>query len=75
MTNSSGYIDGATWVRIWREAGPRLDAIRAEELKRIDVARFIHSTASVFEAVRARAETRTTSGLVEQQRIFGRHTG
>jgi hypothetical protein len=72
MRPSPTYIDGATWVRTWREAGLRLDEIRAEELRHVDVAQFIRSMTGAFEAARANAELRPVSGLVEQQRVLHR---
>ncbi|MEO7083601.1 MAG: hypothetical protein ABI442_22970 [Gemmatimonadaceae bacterium] len=66
------YIDGETWVRTWRQAGPLLEAIRAEELQHTDVAQFIRMTADLFDALLTKGQLSETSGLVDQQRILHR---
>lgn len=66
------YIDGALWVRIWRQAGPRLEAIRRDEIRRTDHLRVVGAFGGAFrEALRA-LPPGPTSGLVEQQRLFAR---
>ena len=55
----------------WRIAGARLEHLRREELRNVDVAAVIESLNSAFEATLA-GPVRTTSGLVEQQAIFAR---
>lgn len=59
------------WVRTWQAAGPRLEAIRQRELRELDVFTAISwlcSEASYDEPPRA---PKPTSGLIEQQRLFG----
>ena len=60
------------WAARWQAAAPRLAAIRVAELRIVNVASFIHSMSDAFEAARATAPVSTTSGLVEQQRLFAR---
>ena len=63
---------GRAWVATWREAGPRLEAIRRQELRELDTFTAISrlcGTADYLVAPRAPA---ATSGLIEQQRLFSR---
>ena len=62
----------AEWAARWKAAAPRLAAIRADELRRVDVAAFIESMADAFEAANASVPLPVTSGLVIQQRFFGK---
>jgi hypothetical protein len=58
------------WVRTWRDAGPRLEAIRRRELRELDAFTAISwlcGPASYDEPPRA---PKPTSGLIEQQRLF-----
>ena len=59
------------WSDTWAAAGPALDALRRRELQAMtddDVRRAI---ADIFSgALPADLPPRTTSGLVEQQRLF-----
>ena len=59
------------FVERWRIAGARLEHLRREELRNVDVAAAIESLNGAFEATLA-GPVRTTSGLVEQQAIFAR---
>ena len=69
----TGDSDAAlrAFVERWRIAGARLEHLRREELRDVDVAAVIESLDGAFEATLAGPE-RTTSGLVEQQAIFAR---
>ena len=69
----TGDSDAAlrAFVERWRIAGARLERLRREELRDVDVAAVIESLDGAFEATLAGPE-RTTSGLVEQQAIFAR---
>ena len=63
---------GRAWVNIWRDAGPRLEAIRRRELRELDAVSAIAllcGPADYHQAPRAPAPT---SGLIEQQRLFAR---
>ena len=59
------------FVERWRIAGARLEHLRREELRDVDVAAAIESLDGAFEATLA-GPVRTTSGMVEQQAIFAR---
>ena len=63
--------DLRAFVERWRIAGARLEKLRREELRNVEVAQVIESLDSAFEATLA-GPVRTTSGLVEQQAIFSR---
>jgi len=69
MNSSDGR---AEWTALWKAAAPRLKAIRAAELRCVDVAAFIDSMRDAYAAVQATTPERITSGLVEQQRLFAK---
>jgi hypothetical protein len=56
------------WVETWRRAAPALERIRAEELRAWRYDPVIVD--ALFEIGCRFAVPRTTSGLVEQQRLF-----
>lgn len=63
---------GRRWVQAWKSAAPALEAIRRDELRRLDAYAAIQLLCGPADY---RAEPRApkpTSGLVEQQRIFSR---
>ncbi len=60
------------WVETWRRAGPELARIKRDELRRMrpeDAARIIDA---LFEIGCQFAVPRPMTGLVEQQRLFGK---
>ena len=59
------------FVGAWRIASARLEALRREDLRRVDVADHIMALNDAFEAKLA-GPTRKISGLVEQQAVFSR---
>lgn len=62
---------GRRGAKTWQEAAPRLEAIRRQELRRLDAftaITWLCGTANYHEPPRA---PKPTSGLVEQQRLFG----
>lgn len=60
------------WIETWRRAGPELERIRHEEIRRADTQRAMKIFAGlVTENLRSRP-ARLTSGLIEQQAIFHR---
>ena len=63
--------DLRAFVERWRVAGPRIEELRREELRNIEVAQVIESLNGAFEATLS-GPVRTSSGLVEQQAIFSR---
>ena len=60
------------WVETWKRAGPLLEKIRHEELRAMtdrDVQRAFQSLSGLVARMPDR-RPRTTSGFVEQQRLF-----
>ena len=60
------------WVENWKRVGPLLEEIRAAELGSLETERALASLEDAFEDARLRAEPRSTSGLVELQRLLHR---
>jgi hypothetical protein len=58
------------WAACWKAAGPRLEALRLEELRHTDTQQSLLSLAGAFESCRLHYRPLPTSGLVEQQRRF-----
>jgi len=58
------------WVETWRAAGPELEAIRRRELREFDWAEKRSAFLGMWELVWAHRRSKTTSGLVEMQRIL-----
>jgi len=63
---------GKEWARRWKEAGPLLERIRQEELLEMTPERRRAASLAVLDMGAPFDCHRTTSGLVEQQRIFMR---
>ncbi len=59
------------YVERWRLAAAKLEELRRQDLRNVNVAEHIEAMNGAFEAALA-TETRTTSGLVEQQAIFAK---
>jgi hypothetical protein len=66
---------GRRWVRTWMEAGPRLERIRREELRRLDGQLAIALLCGPADYTVPPRAPRPTSGLVEQQRWFMKAAG
>ncbi|MDH4063915.1 MAG: hypothetical protein OEW19_05910 [Acidobacteriota bacterium] len=63
---------GRRWAKTWKEAAPRLEAIRRRELRELDAfAAVAHLCGPTDYTVPPRVP-RPTSGLIEQQRLFAR---
>jgi len=60
------------WVRNWQVVGPILERLRSEALRNADTASAIEQLSDAFESARLHWTPPTTSGLVEQQRLFAR---
>jgi len=58
------------WAENWRETGPALERLRAEEIRNSDTTAAIEQLSDAFESARRQWSPSTTSGLVEQQRLF-----
>lgn len=60
------------WVENWRQADRQLERLRAEEIRNSDTTAAIEQLSDTFESARRQWKPPTTSGLVEQQRLFAR---
>ncbi len=60
------------WVRNWEAAGVMLEQARAKAIRETDTATAIEQLSDAFESARLHWQPPTTSGLVEQQRLFAR---
>jgi hypothetical protein len=60
----------ARWVKAWQTAGPALDRVRRDEVRRADTTKAILLLTDAFEAALRRGVTKPVSGLVEQQALF-----
>ena len=60
------------WIRNWEAAEPVLEELRAEAIRNSDTAAAIEQLSDAFESARRHWTPSTTSGLVEQQRLFAR---
>lgn len=58
------------WGQAWKEAGPLLEQIRADEIRATDTRKSIAAFDGLFEAAVRDFPPGNTSGLVEQQRWF-----
>jgi len=61
---------GRRWVRAWRRAGPELERIRREELRRLDAHAAIALLCGPADYRQPPRAPKPTSGLVDQQRYF-----
>lgn len=61
---------GRQWVETWRRAGAALDAIKRDELRRLDAYAAIASLCGPVDYHAEPYAPKPTSGLVEQQRLF-----
>ena len=59
------------YVERWRLASAKFEELRRQNLCNVNVAEHIEALNGAFEAALA-TQTRTTSGLVEQQAIFAK---
>jgi hypothetical protein len=62
--------NGKRWVQAWREAGPVLEQLRRDELRRIDGRKAIALLCGPADYRTAPRAPKPNSGLVEQQRWF-----
>ena len=66
---------GKRWVLAWKEAGPELERLRREELRRIDPQRAIALLCGTADYTTPPRAPKPTSGLVEQQRWLMKAAG
>ena len=59
------------FVERWRLASAKFEELRRKDLRNVNVAEHIEAMNGAFEAALS-TQTRTTSGLVEQQAIFAK---
>jgi hypothetical protein len=58
------------WVETWIKAGAKLEAIRRQELRDYVYEEHVQEIDDLLNIACRFAQSRTTSGLVEQQRLF-----
>jgi hypothetical protein len=63
---------GRRWAKTWQAAGPELERIRREELRRIDPFRTIALLCGPADYRVPPRAPKPTSGLVEQQCLFAK---
>ena len=61
---------GRAWVRTWEKAGRELERIRAQELAAMTEDDARRAMLDVFDLWTPPEEPSTSSGLLEQQRLF-----
>jgi hypothetical protein len=60
------------WVQTWKEAGPRLQAIRHREIQEADNLKALASLEGAFNHAQRTLPPRPSSGMVEMQRWFAK---
>jgi len=60
------------WVEAWKQAAPRLDAIRREEMRQADNIKVLSLLEGAFNHALRSNPPRTSSGLVEMQAWFAK---
>ena len=60
------------WVEIWQQAGPRLEAIRRQEIREADNLKVLALLERAFNHAVHGQPPRPSSGMVEMQRYFAR---
>jgi hypothetical protein len=60
------------WVQTWREAGPRLQAIRRREIQEADNLKVLSSREGAFNHALRTLPPRPTSGMLEMRRWFAK---
>lgn len=61
---------GRRWVETWQRAGPALDAVRMKELREFDYEEKRHIVLGLVELGFRFRRPRSSSGLVEMQRLL-----
>jgi hypothetical protein len=61
---------GRRWAETWKDAAPRLEQIRREELRRLDTYAAIALLCGPADYRVPPYAPKPTSGLIEQQRLF-----
>jgi hypothetical protein len=60
------------WVETWKEAGPKLEAIRHREIREADNLKTLALLESAFNHALRTSPLRPSSGLVEMQEWFAK---
>jgi hypothetical protein len=60
------------WIEAWKVAGPEMERMRAEDIRRADTAEAIEIFSGMLPQVWKTHPPRPASGLVEQQEIFAK---
>ena len=60
------------WIKAWKSAGPALDEIRKKELKSTVTSQAMEALSDAYEWALKNYKASSTSGLIEQQRIFSK---
>lgn len=63
---------GRRWAQTWKAAGPELERIRREELRRMDAFKAIALLCGPADYEVPPRAPKPTSGLVDQQRLFAK---
>lgn len=58
------------WIQNWNDAAPVIERDRRKRIREADTEAFIRMTAGLLPVYLQENGCRTTSGLVEQQRLF-----
>lgn len=61
---------GKRWVQAWKEAGPVMEQLRRDELRRLDPSSSIALLCGPADYRTSPRAPKPTSGLIEQQRWF-----
>jgi len=62
--------DMAKWVKTWKHATPALQEIRKKEISTFDYSQNYQLIDEMLQYACDQGEERTTTGLIEQQRLF-----
>lgn len=58
------------WVECWKNAGPRLEALRREAIRNTDTTQALMNLTGAFQSALLHHPPAPTSGLIEQQAWF-----
>ncbi len=70
--STTDQINARRWVQAWKEAGPVLEQMRADEIHSTDTVKAMEILDDAFTSAVWLNPPRESSGLVEQQEIFSR---
>ena len=69
---ASTAFSNREWARTWKAAARELEAVRRAEIKSADTAAAIFALDDAFRSTLASLSPRSSSGLVDMQRLFQR---